>query len=421
MNAKIKNLPFFKSIFQLAAGSIIAQIITIISSPLLTRIYSVENMGIYALLLSIVSIFGSVINGKYDYAIVATKKEADIPKLIHSGILFSLFSLILISGGLTIYLYFNEMLWKQLGLWVYLTILMLFINGIVNILNALSNREKKYKIISEVYVRRTLVQNLLLLILGFFNFGPIGMMFSQLLGNLTAVKKQREGIKKKYTLFKNFNYKSTLLNMFEYKSFPLYTVPANFVNNLSYSILNFFISSSFGLTSLGLYSMTYKILGLPLSLVSVNVSKVFFREAAEEYKDTGTYHKALKKSSLFLLFIAIPMFIVLFFFSPFLFKLFFGEAWEQSGNYAQILAPLFSVRLIVGSLTPAFIICGKQKVELLFQCLFLISTVLSFLLTVFYPVSIEIFLSVYSISNMLIYLMLFVLIYKLGKEEKIND
>lgn len=59
-------------------------------------------------------------------------------------------------------------------------------------------------------------------------------------------------------------------------------MPAHFLNSASYSMLNFYITELFGLGILGYYSITYRILGIPLTLVSLNVSKVFFQRASEE-------------------------------------------------------------------------------------------------------------------------------------------
>lgn len=418
----IKNSNFIKSIFQLAAGSIIAQIVTIACSPIVTRLFSVEDMGLYALILTISSIFGSVINGKYDYAIVSADDERDIYPLIGLSMIVTLVLSLIIGVGFTFYLFFNPFIWEKLGIWVYLSIILLITNGVANVLVSYNNRMKEYKIISQVYVQRTFIQNALLVLSGFFSFGAIGMLMSQLIGSLFGLKTQSKSlVLDPRADFKTiFNLKEIKYSMKKYIDFPLYSLPANLVNNMSYSLLNFFISGLFGLKVLGFYSMTYRILGLPLSLISVNVSKVFFREAAEEIKETGGFSNSLKKSVLLLLPMAIPMFLILYFGGPILFSIFFGAEWYVAGEYAKILAFLFSVRLIVGAHTPAFIVRGKQRLELIFQILFLISSILCYFLTKILDLDMLVFLNIYAIINTIIYLSLFLLIIKLSRGEK-ND
>ena len=66
---------FFRSIATLMSGTIIAQVISFAISPLMTRLYSEEQIGEYTLLLTVVTMFGSVICGRYDMAIVGESDE----------------------------------------------------------------------------------------------------------------------------------------------------------------------------------------------------------------------------------------------------------------------------------------------------------------------------------------------------------
>lgn len=418
---KILSSNFIKSTFQLAMGSILAQLITIACSPLITRLFSVEDMGTYALLLTISSIFGSVINGKFDYAIVSTEDEDDVYSLIGTSVLVDIVFSILVTIGLTIYIFFNRQIWESLGGWIYLSILLLFVTGLANTLVSYNNRMKEYKLISEVYVIRTSIQNFLLVISGFLSLSAISMLLSQFIGSLFGLKKQSKSLQKdsNATVQNIFNIRKIRKTILKYKQFPIYSVPANLVNNLSYSILNFFISGLFGLKILGFYSMTYRILGIPLSLISVNVSKVFFRDAAEEVKEKNNFRSSLKKSTYLLFSMALPMFLILYFFGPLLFKLFFGKEWFVAGEYAKILAPMFSIRLIVGALTPAFIVRDKQRLELVFQVMFLLSSICCYFASLVIGFDIVMFLKLYSVLNSVIYILLYIVIFKLsGGEQK---
>ena len=59
--SKIKKIignSFFRSIATLMSGTIIAQVISFAISPLMTRLYSEEQIGEYTLLLTAVTMFG---------------------------------------------------------------------------------------------------------------------------------------------------------------------------------------------------------------------------------------------------------------------------------------------------------------------------------------------------------------------------
>lgn len=66
---------FLRSILVLMTGTAMSQLIPIIASPLLTRIFSPENFGSFAFYLSIITIASTVVTGKYEQAIPLPKSN----------------------------------------------------------------------------------------------------------------------------------------------------------------------------------------------------------------------------------------------------------------------------------------------------------------------------------------------------------
>ena len=66
-----------RNILTLMTGTTIAQAIPIAISPILTRIYTPEDFGIFAIFLAITLIIGSIANGHYEQAIMIPKKDED--------------------------------------------------------------------------------------------------------------------------------------------------------------------------------------------------------------------------------------------------------------------------------------------------------------------------------------------------------
>ncbi|EME7213004.1 oligosaccharide flippase family protein, partial [Enterococcus faecium] len=81
---------FFKSLIILVSGSLLAQIITILSSPISTRIFSPEDFGNYTLVTTAVSIFGPVICLKYDMSIISASKKEEQTNLIVGSIFITI-------------------------------------------------------------------------------------------------------------------------------------------------------------------------------------------------------------------------------------------------------------------------------------------------------------------------------------------
>ena len=70
-----------KAMLTLTAGVFIAQIISYVAQPLLTRLYSPESFGINALIVSVVSMFTPVLTLQYDQFIVISDSDDDGKKV----------------------------------------------------------------------------------------------------------------------------------------------------------------------------------------------------------------------------------------------------------------------------------------------------------------------------------------------------
>jgi len=71
------------------AGTSIAQAIPLAISPILTRIYTPKDFGVFALYISIASIISVVATGRYELAIMLPKKDDDAINLVVLSILIA--------------------------------------------------------------------------------------------------------------------------------------------------------------------------------------------------------------------------------------------------------------------------------------------------------------------------------------------
>ena len=94
---------FYKNFLVLFKGSFLAQFIPLILSPVIARIYTPQEFGVLALFVSIVTIIGSVINGRYEQAIMIVDKKEEIDALTFLSLLISFILSIIL--GLLIFLF----------------------------------------------------------------------------------------------------------------------------------------------------------------------------------------------------------------------------------------------------------------------------------------------------------------------------
>lgn len=78
----LKKGSFAVNVATLSTGTVISQIIVVAVSPLLTRLYSSSDFGVYALYLAIASVVTVIATGRYELAIVLPKADEDAAHLI---------------------------------------------------------------------------------------------------------------------------------------------------------------------------------------------------------------------------------------------------------------------------------------------------------------------------------------------------
>ena len=74
MNSILSN-EFNRNVTKLVLGTGFAQIIPIALTPILTRIYSPEDFGIFAIYMAIASILGVIATARYELSIVLPKND----------------------------------------------------------------------------------------------------------------------------------------------------------------------------------------------------------------------------------------------------------------------------------------------------------------------------------------------------------
>lgn len=417
LNNVIKKSSYLKSITTLVTGTLIAQLIAVASSPVITRIYTPEELGLYTLILSVITMFGSAITGRYDMSLVSAKEEEEVYPLFIACLLISIIFSTIVSLGFVFYISHKTEVITHTGWFIFMVYPMLIFTGIINTLTSYNNRYKEYKVLSTVSVFRSVSQSSGQIILGYLGFGVKGLITSNLIATLVGVKAQFRRLKENLNFFRQVKIKNIKLVLKKYNNQLYFSTPAVLVNTVSYSLINFLVADLYGSAVLGFYSLSYRILGLPLSLISMNVARVFFERASKEFNETGKCKETFKQTFKLLLFLAVPMAIILILLGPTAFGVVFGNQWREAGVYVQILAPMFAIRFIILSLTSVLVITSNQKVELRIQLLFIISTVVTYLLCSFLSFNIYYFLTIISCLYVLCYLFFGTVIYKFSHKK----
>lgn len=364
-----------KSLKTLIKGSLIANLITIIISPLITRLYSPHEFGVYTLFITIITLFGPILNMKYDMAIVNSKEKKEEFNLITIAFLIGLFTSVTISIFYSIYVW----LVTDIKYYICLTIclFLLIITSINNVLVSINNKQQEYKLMSNVTIIKSLSNSFFSSIFGFLKFSFYGLITAQIISLINGTYKQSEFIRKKFSDFSFVSIREIKENFQKNINFMFFTASAAFLTTSIYSSIILFITYEYDAKELGFYSLGYRILGLPFSIISLNVAKVFYERAVKNKKE---FRKTFKETLKVLLFVITPIILAIAIAAPLSFGYIFGSEWRKAGIFILILSPMFFTKLISESLNTTYIVMNKQNLEFYYQIILLISFIILYLL-----------------------------------------
>jgi len=406
---KILNSEFNRNVLILAGGTAIAQAVPILISPILTRLYTPEDFGAFAIFMSITSIVSVIACGRYELAIMLPEKDEDAINVAAVAFLFNVF----ISSLFFLFiLFFGDWLLevlnaKNLGWLIYIAPLSVFLAGTFSILNYTNNRFKLYKDISKANIYKSLAGAVVQVIMGVFKFETIGLVSGQIISQLTSNTKLFFNIKQ---LLKNLD-KNKVKDMgIRYINFPKYSLWAGLLNTTGYQIVNVLIGAYYGQTQLGYYYLAFRVLGMPTSFIGSAISQVFYKQATDEKNKTGNIEKTFKGTLRKLILLSIPIFGIIFLTVEPVFGIVFGENWKTAGLYAMILTPMFAVNFIVKTFTLVPFIFSKNVIDFVFQLGILVISVAIF---VFNFKNFVYLLSLYSLIMLFYYLVYLLFLWRI--------
>jgi O-antigen/teichoic acid export membrane protein len=363
---------FSKSVLTLISGTTVAQAISIGISPLLSRIYSPAEFGVFGTFSAVIALIALIIGGRYEGAILLPKSDEEAANLFALSFiiniilsLLSFFAVFLLS-----FLVPTSVKESELFNWFYLIPLFTFFIGLWQTVNCWYNRKKMYRGIVMYRITNSAINNTSSLSLGYMKLPVNGLVVSYMAANLLSVAVFWSQIKKDYNQYKGVISKKEMLCLAKrYKRFPLTNSLQSISDAFQVNGIIYFVNFFFDLVFVGIFSFAMRILLVPMNFAGSAMAQVFYQHASETHNSKGDLTALVKSTILKSLIIAVPILIILLLFGPQLFSFVFGEKWVEAGVYARILAPWLLLDFIRAPLSQVPIIVGKHN-RLLYISLF---------------------------------------------------
>jgi O-antigen/teichoic acid export membrane protein len=341
--AKLRASSFIKNLLVVMSGTALAQVLGYTLSPIISRLYSPSDFGIFSSFYAVLGVITAGITLDYSLAIILPKQKDDAINLFWLSCLSAAIIgiICLIVSFVTPRLIQN--LIKTPHPWMLALLVMgILIGGLNQTCQAWSIRAKAFKHTSASQVIRSLSANGTQLGLGYLKGGASALIVSSILGDMLASLNLARVV---YRDFRGQRIKGPWSRIWqlakEYRDFPIYSASMNVVNALSLGLPVILLTRFYGIAMAGSYAFAAKIIQAPMELVLRALRQVLYQKASETHNEGGRLLTLYLKFTGGLFALAIIPSLVLFIWAPPLFTWIFGAQWHTAGVFARIIMVWF--------------------------------------------------------------------------------
>lgn len=412
---RLKNIfiksSFTKNVLLIGGGTVFAQAINMLLSPVITRLYTPEDYGILSVYSSILGIVASISSLKYELAIpIVSDDEMAVNILALCFIILFCFilctSAVIAFIGEWIQTTFNV---KNFNDFKFYLPLGFFLIGSYAIFMQWAFRKKGYTSISKTKYFQAIPQNIVKIGLGLFHSGYTGLLLGAIVGESAGITTLAiPFLKKDRHLLDKITISKIKYGAKRYVNFPRFTVLGQIFNASGTYIPPLLMSYLFGNQMVGYYGLAHAVINLPMAVIGNSVSDVFYGEAAVLAKQSiPELRRLVLKLTWQIGLFSLVIFAVLFFGGPFLFSLVFGESWRESGIYAKIIVIFILFRFVSAPIDKIYSIFEAQKTALILNIARATLILIVFFLSRKLMLTPYLFLGIYSGSMSIIYIIIF--------------
>lgn len=373
---------FITNVLKLVSGSVASQILAILLVPLITRIYSPDDLGVFQLFVSVSGILVIFSTFSYQFAIMLPKTEEDSANVVSlCSILVTVISLL---TAVIVIIFPDEIehILNAPGISDYLIYLpvIVFFNGLFFVQNYWLSRKIRFGIIAGSRVLNTLSTKVFQLATPIWSvISPLGLIAGYTIGYGLADLLMLKGAKEDIKVFKKVSIKRMKELAIQYKNFPLFSSWSTLANTISPQVPTFLLAYFYSTSVVGYYSLANQVVNMPMGLIGTAIQQVFFQKISEVKNGNEKGDMKIIVSEVYKKLILIGIFpmILLLILGEEIFTFAFGEGWHVSGTYVKILVPWIFLVFLSSPISTLYSVFEKQKVWLTFSMILLVSRVVA--------------------------------------------
>jgi O-antigen/teichoic acid export membrane protein len=354
----------------IAGGAAMGQLITFLAAPVLSRIYSPADFGLFSVISSAVLVLGTASAMRLELAIPLASDDSEAYAIAHLGILSSSVGLVLgvcVIGwlGSDIAHALNE---QSLWPWLLMVPPMSALSSTYMVLTQLAIRNHEYRSIGRRNVLYSMATISSQLALGAGRVATSGgLVIGLAIGQLTGVVSMAVGSGLSSEPARSGRSVARWLkSLRRYKRFPLIAAPAGIINAAGVYAPAIVTVVAYGATFGGLFGLAQRLMLLPVGLLGTAIGQVYIAELSNAVR-TGAkrripllFYGVSKRLLLLGSACALPILLL----GPWLFAHLFGPEWRESGQCARALALVLVAQMTAAPVSQTLMIFERQSLQL---------------------------------------------------------
>ena len=373
---RVLKSEFIKSVFSIGSGNLIAQLISLVTVPILTRVYSNEAYGTYGVIASTVAIIVSFATLGLSSAIMAPKDDAESKKVLLTGICLQGVITVIIGVGACIVHPWYSLFTVEGSYYLAIAIMCIYV-VVINMnsfLRVYVNRIGMNKILLVNPIIGSLCNFLIAIPLGLIGVGYVGFFIALIIGN--AIMNVQMIVKSK-PFEKTFRPSDIFRVIKEYKDFIIYQCPANLLSNAGTQWPVQYMSKLYDNAQMSYYTLACSVLQYPIRLIAAPIGTVYFRTASRYNREGRDLAGFTFKFTIGAMLLALLPMVIFVFWGGRICAFLLGDKWFETGKVAGIIILQYVLLFCTQCISYCRVSLGKQKANLMFGLISLLFTVVA--------------------------------------------
>lgn len=353
-----------KDILINAAGIGVGQMVVLVATPVLARIYTPSEFGGYAALVAATGIIATIASLRFDVALPAVPDD-DVAPLLHIALLLPVavsIAAITLIGVLAACVDTVAGMMVAPPTWVAAIATLL---GTANVCQAYFVRAGDFKRVAVLKILQPIVFTLLALA------AVVGLNGAYLASWLAVLLVALWGCR---SALVSLDLRRSWQAVNNARKYPILSAPVALLDTASLALPIIFIVAAYGNESAGNYSQVQRLLAAPLLLLGIAASQVFYKHAGDLHRGGAPVEPLMWRVVLSLLGVAVLLLIATVLVGEPLMALLLGAGWRTDTQFLLLsIAPVL-FRMVVSPVSSVFLINNRLGLGSAWQVTYFVVT-----------------------------------------------